>query len=50
MDWQHFVAYSVFIVATFIWIQSRRSDGRLVTAVGVLGLFAAFWAVLRLAR
>jgi len=47
VQWSRFVAYALFVIGSFVWIQSRRGRGRAGTALGVVGLFAAFALVLR---
>jgi hypothetical protein len=49
MRWERFVAYGLFVVVSFIWVQSRRSSGRTVTIIGVIGFFAVFWFGLKFA-
>ena len=50
IDWRHFVAYAVFLMVSFVWVQARRRSNRAVTAIGIVGFVAAFWTVLRIWR
>ena len=47
IDWSHFVAYVLFLAASFAWVQARRGRGRAMTAIGMVGFLVVFWVVLR---
>jgi len=48
IQWSRFVAYALFVIGSFVWIQARRGRGRAGTVLGVVGLFVAFALLLRL--
>jgi len=50
IDWQHFVAYAVFLAVAFAWVQARRGRDRGMAALGVAGFVAAFWVMLSMRR
>jgi hypothetical protein len=49
MTWERFVAYGLFVVLSWIWIQTQRPRGRLIMVGGIIGLFVVFWLGLRFA-
>lgn len=50
MDWRHFVAYVLFIVAAFGWIEFRRGRHRAGTILGMLGFVVVLWLMIRFWR
>jgi len=47
IDWQHFVAYAVFLAVAFTWVQARRGRDRGMAALGVAGFVAVMLSMRR---
>jgi hypothetical protein len=46
VTWKRFVAYALFLAASFVWIQWRRTSDRTMTVIGMVGFLLVFWLLL----